>query len=128
AGERSGTLITAEKALEYNREVLAVPGDIFSPYSRGANDLIARGAKPVRSAADILEEFASRRAVEADTPLPEMNENERRVFDTLGEQPLPLEKIIPLSRLSAEEALAALSRLEIEGAVLRLEGGFFARK
>lgn len=57
AKERSGSLITADLALQENRNVLAVPGKINAAFSRGCNLLIREGAKPVLDAADILEEF-----------------------------------------------------------------------
>lgn len=58
AGEESGALITARQALDENREVFAVPGSIFAPFSRGANQLIARsGAKLVTCVEDILTEL-----------------------------------------------------------------------
>src|SRR5204862_3017523 len=55
ARERSGALITADFALEEGREVLAVPGEITSALSDGANALLRLGATPVTSAADVLE-------------------------------------------------------------------------
>lgn len=55
AGEKSGTLITAYLALDYNRDVLVVPGNIFSPLSVGLHRLLRDGAAPVSSSADILE-------------------------------------------------------------------------
>ena len=57
AGEGSGALITADQALEQNRDVLAVPGSVFSPASSGTNHLIQQGAKLVRNCQDILEEL-----------------------------------------------------------------------
>lgn len=56
ARKQSGSLITANFALSENRNVLAVPGEIFSETSRGTNDLIQAGARPLTSLEDILEE------------------------------------------------------------------------
>ncbi len=58
AGERSGSLITANYALEQGRDVYAVPGDIVSAGFTGANKLIRDGAKPVFNAMDVLEDYA----------------------------------------------------------------------
>lgn len=59
ARHRSGTLITANLALQENRNVLAVPGRIDEPLSQGTNELISAGAKPVLRAEDIIEEFSN---------------------------------------------------------------------
>ena len=57
AEEKSGTLITARMALDYNRNVFVVPGPIFSATSKGTNNLLRQGATPITSAKDLLEEI-----------------------------------------------------------------------
>ena len=57
AGKRSGSVITVDCALEYGKEVFAVPGDVNSIKSKGTNELIKQGAKLVENVYDILEEF-----------------------------------------------------------------------
>ncbi|WP_068496412.1 DNA-processing protein DprA [Paenibacillus kribbensis] len=59
ADARSGSLITADAAMEANRDVYAVPGPITSPKSRGTLSLIKQGAKTVTEASDIIEEYAT---------------------------------------------------------------------
>lgn len=57
ARKKSGSLITAQAALEYNREVFAVPGNLNQPFSEGCNKLIQEGAKCLTTANDIIEEL-----------------------------------------------------------------------
>lgn len=101
AGERSGSLITANYALEQGRDVFAVPGDILFSGFTGANKLIRDGAKPVFNALDILEEYAIRypELVELDKiettlsfreqPSRTASEKEEKSTDKVVKQPEP---------------------------------------
>jgi len=119
AEERSGTMITARLATEYNRDLLAVPGSIFSPNSKGTNKLIHRGATPITSSEDVLEAlgFEIKGSEEKqqnlfEDALPE----EKSVLKILSE-PMPRDELIRAMKLSVAEANSLLSVMEIKGLI-----------
>ncbi len=123
AGERSGALVTAARALELGRALGAVPGRITSPLAAGSNDLIARGARMVRGTQDVLDllfgEGTITAAMEHRDPLnPELH----RLLRAIGEGE---DTVAALTRagLTPEEGLAALGALELAGYVRREAGG-----
>lgn len=127
AAEKSGSLITAQFALEQGREVFAVPGSIASGASRGANRLIKQGAKLVESVSDILEELSycenrGRIAVRAQPALPPQEGN---LCATLAEGPLQIDEIAGKAGLTVQELSVMLLRLELQGVVLQLPGKIF---
>ena len=75
AREKSGSSITIERALHQGREVMAVPGNIFSEFSSGTNKLITEGAQLIRDGQDILEFFISQNLI---------NENNRKILNKEG--------------------------------------------
>lgn len=114
AKEKSGTLITARLALDYNRDVLAVPGPITNAGSAGTNRLIKDGAAPVTESADIL--YALGLTVpERELPKAE-NEHEAHVLSLLDE-PRQRDELIRMLNMATAEAQALVSSMEIRGLI-----------
>ncbi len=137
---KSGTLITARNALEYNRDVCAVPGSIFSDMSVGTNALIRDGAKIVTCAQDVLAELPHYTppqqqqlfgAAEPDAAtheaLPDLTPDEARVHTILSDEPVHVDKIVTMSKLETTSALSALSLLEIKGLARDIGGKCYVR-
>ncbi len=119
AGEKSGTLITARMATDYNRDVLAVPGSIFSCGSLGTNRLIRQGATPVTSGDDILEAlgFERRDTDQLKLNLADLTEPERKVVEILQIEPLTRDDLLRELGLPISEANSLLGIMEIKGII-----------
>lgn len=124
AATKSGALITAEFASEEGREVFAVPGNIYSPTSRGTNQLIQKGAHVVTAARDILEMFniETRSNKDNSETLSDLPPQEKKIASLLSYQPLPLEEIIKKSELDTQTVNSTLTILEIKG-IIKDAGG-----
>jgi DNA processing protein len=116
AEERSGTLITARLTTEYNRDLLVLPGSIFSPNSVGTNRLWKQGATPVTCSEDVLEALGFE--------LPKDEEKQKRLFADLSPEekkvvnllrdPMPRDDLIRALKLPVPTANAILSVMEIK--------------
>jgi len=128
AAERSGTLITARHALEQNREVLVVPGNIFSKQSVGTNKLIKQGAQPITSATEIFQildwKIRSQENPETKKEVEFEDEVERLIYSKLSFEPMPLDKLVKKSGLDISAISIKLSMLELKGLVKNVEGGY----
>lgn len=120
AGDKSGTLITARLATEYNRDLLVVPGSIFSPNAAGSNKLINLGATPVSSGEEILKALGidvETKQKALDLKDPALSENERKVLEILSIEPLPRDDLIRELKLPISESNTLLSVMEIKGLI-----------
>ncbi len=124
AGESSGALITANQALEQNREVFAIPGSILSPASRGTNHLIQEGAKLVRNCVDILEELnltIMTQQLEMQD-LTNVDATELSLLRQLSHEPIHIDEICRNCGLAASLVSSTLTVLELEGKVKQVGG------
>jgi DNA processing protein len=115
AKERSGTLITARMATEYNRELLVVPGSIFSAESAGAHQFLKLGATPVTEPADILKVLG----LAANEPVAlelreDLSDAEIQVLRIIA-QPRSRDEVLDALALPVSEAQVLLSTMEIKG-------------
>lgn len=136
ATRRSGSLITARLALEQNREVMAVPGNITSERSQGTNWLIKNGAKAVESWEDVVEELppSTREALHSPQKKTqkeaiELDERERRLYEHLPpDRARHIDDLLEETGFSVSEALSVLLGLEMKGHIFQMPGKYFQRK
>lgn len=112
---KSGTLITSRLATEYNRDVLTVPGSIFSPGSEGPSMLIRLGAVPITTSNELLEALGFEQH-EQEVSEPLLTGDEKRVYDLLVE-PLPRDEIARRLSFHAAHASVIISMLELKGLI-----------
>jgi DNA processing protein len=129
AGEKSGALITAKFAIEQDRDVFAVPGNVNSPVSVGPNRLIQQGAKLVMRIEDILEELNLRMIAEkaaAHVILPDTPE-EASLLTSLSSQPLHIDELGRLTGLPSSIVSSTLTLMELKGMVQQVGGMNYVR-
>lgn len=131
AAEGSGALITAEAALDLHKEVMAVPGSVFSPLSVGAHALLRDGAGLVQNARDVLAVLGSGREVLDDPLAPPKRlgfalpaERDGILFHLSDVLPLDAAEVARKLQLPVAEVLGRLTALELDGAVRRRQDGF----
>ncbi len=133
ASEESGALVTAVHALEQNREVFAVPGDVMLPSTAGSNRLLREGARLVTCAQDVIEELAPSIGAElapvqmTATPLQPLSEDEEEVLECLSHVPVHVDELCEQLGREAPAVLPVLLSLELRGLVRQEPGNRFVR-
>lgn len=130
ASERSGSLITANYALEENRELFAVPGQVDSARSVGSNNLIKQGAKLVEDVDDIIVEIernlryrdAYRGGKEETAPEAALTEDEKRMKSLLSHEPLYIDELAKKSNMSVSKVSSLLLSLQLKNVAKELPG------
>lgn len=128
AREKSGALITANLALEQNREVFAVPGSIYSETSKGTNNLIKQGAKCVSSAEEILEELnLENNLKQIEMPIAS-NGIEKKILAAIidkGGESMHIDAIVEKTKLSASQVSSAIMAMELTDKIKNLGANRF---
>lgn len=139
AGMKSGSLITASCALEQGREVMALPGSIYSNGSMGSHWLIKQGARLVENASDIIEGFDGLGMLKEGASGSEMAERdtksgmslspeERLIYDGLNVYPVHIDELAALSGLPVAQVSGILIQMEIKDIIQALPGQMYQRK
>ena len=128
AAQKSGTLITARLCADYNRELLVVPGSIFSQQHEGIHQFLKLGATPVTCAKDILEALNIDTSTEPKTvPLPNLTKEESAVLQALNE-PLTKDELIRTLGKPIETTTQLLMMMELGGLIVQAGGKYRAAR
>ncbi|MCL5267609.1 MAG: DNA-processing protein DprA [Bacteroidetes bacterium] len=128
-----GAMITAGTALDQNREVFAVPGNLLERKSRGTNKLIKEGqAKLVEDVSDVIDELRYKlRSILKSPPRPQVKVQltifEQKVYDILTEEPCHIDVLSEKGGMTTSDLLVQLLSLELKGVVKQLPGKYFTR-
>ena len=124
ASEKSGTLITARLTAEYNRELLVVPGSIFSENSKGVHQFLKLGATPITTPEDILTALNIEEKSESPTSPQLFTEEELNIL-TLLKEPKDHDTIIRELPYPHEQTLTLLMKMELSGLITEQNGVFY---
>jgi len=126
ASQRSGSLITARLGLEYGREVMAIPGNIFDEGYRGTNSLIKQGAKLIDGIEDIITACFSGLTFKMDKHV-DLDNNERYIYGIIGSTKIHVDEVVEKSGMETKHVMAILTNFELKEAIKGIPGGFYLR-
>ena len=128
AAEKSGALITADLALNENREVYAIPGSVFSNASRGVHRLIQQGARLIRTAEELVEDLGMTFTSSPKDANGQLSLDEKKVLGELSyTEPTPVDELVMRLKMDASHIAVVLLQLEMAGYVVNFSGAGYGR-
>lgn len=131
AAERSGSLITADQALDESRDVYAVPGPMNSPKSRGTNQLLRQGARIVAEPADILRDYAHipgiRQLDSAGRQVVQHTAEEEKILQFLSHEPTSIDRLLEMAQTNFGHLHEVLLSLTLKKSIKALPGAAYVK-
>jgi DNA processing protein len=126
--QTSGAMITGKLALDQNRDVYALPGQIFATQAQGPNWLIGQGAKPLISITETVRELTGKQLSFAPQQLwPELSGNEKTIYELLNDTPCQLDNLLERTALPFATLMQDIVKMQLKGLVSELPGKRFVR-
>jgi len=122
AGQKSGSLITAEFGLDQGKDIFALPGNVDNANSFGTNWLIKEGAFLLTSANELLDYY---NLSNEDYNIIKLDEIEKRIYQLITAQSLSIDELVKKTELDASQVSAILSNMEIKGLLRRVNNKYF---
>jgi DNA processing protein len=127
AGEKSGTLITADAALNQGKEVVAVPGSIFSKFSIGCNKLISEGATPFVSINDLYIPLGIDTNKQQEVKKCKIGQNQKSIYNILSDTPMHIDDIIKILNVDISMLYGLLFEMQAKELVKCISGTYYVR-
>lgn len=127
ANKKSGTLITASAALEQGKDVIAVPGSVFSKQSKGTNRLIKDGAYAFTEIQDIYDLLDMHYIAEVKENFNDMSSLEKKVYGRIKSVPVHFDDILRLTNIDIKQLYEVLFELQLKDEIMCLSGNYYVR-
>jgi DNA processing protein len=127
ASEKSGSLITASIALEQGKDVIAVPGSIFSTQSKGSNKLIKDGAYPFTDFEDLFEFLNIRYTEKKDLNIVKLEGLQQKIHEIIGNTPMHIDDIFGRTNIDIKRLYEVLFELQLKNEIICLSGNYYVK-
>ncbi|KOA20859.1 hypothetical protein CLHOM_04470 [Clostridium homopropionicum DSM 5847] len=127
ANDKSGSLITATYAIEQGKEVLAVPGNIFSSQSKGTNKLIKEGANIFTNIEQIFDILHIKNNIQETKFSKSMKPLEKTVYEKIDNTPLHFDDILRATKIDIKQLYEVLFELQLKDEIMCISGNYFVK-